>query len=77
MALMGFLSIVAFTVLIGTLVATMEPLPVAEASEPFLGQVDTFGFGFCPRNWSETNGALLHRFAIFALSSRCYYNPYR
>jgi len=70
MAWMGFLSIVAFTVLIGTLVATMEPLPVAEASEPFLGQVQIFGFGFCPRGWSTTDGQLLpiaQNTALFSL----------
>ena len=60
MAWIGFLSIVAFTVLIGTLVATMEPIQVAEAgSNPFLGQIQMIGFNFCPRGWSETNGQLL------------------
>ena len=60
MAWMGFLSIVAFTVLIGTLVATMEPIQVAEAgSIPFIGEIDMVGFGFCPQGWAETNSQLL------------------
>ena len=75
MAWMGFLSIVAFTVLIGTLVATMEPLPVAEASEPFLGQVQMVGFNFCPRGWSTTDGQLLpisQNQALFSLLGTTY-----
>jgi len=70
MVWMGFLGIVAFTVLIGTLVATIEPLPVAEASEPFIGQIQMVGFNFCPRGWSTTDGQLLQiaqNSALFSL----------
>jgi len=59
MAWMGFLSIVAFTVLIGTLVATMEPIQIAEASDPFLGQMIHFGGNFAPRGWASCDGQLL------------------
>ncbi len=59
MAWMGFLSIVAFTVLIGTSVATIEPLPVAEASEPFIAEIIHFGGNFAPRGWAFCDGQLL------------------
>ena len=35
-------------------------LPVALASStPFIGEVDTFAFNFCPNGWSTLNGQLL------------------
>jgi microcystin-dependent protein len=39
-------------------------------SEPFLGQIQTFGFNFAPRGWSECNGQLLsisQNSALFSL----------
>ena len=34
--------------------------PVALASStPFIGEVDTFAFNFCPNGWSTLNGQLL------------------
>jgi microcystin-dependent protein len=32
----------------------------AQAGEnPFVGEIETFGFSFCPTGWLPTNGALL------------------
>jgi len=32
----------------------------ADAGEnPFVGEIETFGFSFCPRGWLPTNGAIL------------------
>ena len=30
-----------------------------QASDPFIGQIETFGFGFAPRGWAECNGQIL------------------
>lgn len=29
------------------------------ADDPFIGEIKTFGYNFCPRGWAETNGQLL------------------
>jgi microcystin-dependent protein len=42
----------------------------AQASEPFLGQIQTFGFGFAPRGWATCEGQLMpisQNSALFAL----------
>jgi microcystin-dependent protein len=42
----------------------------AQASEPFLGQIETFGFNFAPRGWAFCDGQLLpiaQNSALFAL----------
>ena len=42
----------------------------ALASNPFIGEIDTFGFNFAPRGWSHCNGQLLQisqNTALFAL----------
>jgi microcystin-dependent protein len=39
-------------------------------SEPFLGQIQSFGFGFAPKNWALCNGQLLsiqQNAALFSL----------
>jgi microcystin-dependent protein len=33
--------------------------PTAQASEPFVGQIQMFGFNFPPRGWAHCNGQLL------------------
>lgn len=46
-----------------------------QASEPFLGQIDTFGFGFAPRNWAFCDGQLLSissNTALFSLLGTTY-----
>jgi len=42
----------------------------ALAQEPFIGEIRDFGFDFCPRGWTQTNGQLLRvaeNEALFAL----------
>src|ERR1700730_874178 len=44
-------------------------------SDPFLGEVETFAFGFCPQGWSTLNGQLLsisQNTALFSLLGTTY-----
>ena len=44
-------------------------------TQPFLGQIQPFGFGFAPRNWALCNGQLLsiaQNTALFALLGTMY-----
>lgn len=44
-------------------------------NEPFLGQVATFPYNFCPRGWAPTNGQLLpinQNQALFSLLGTTY-----
>jgi microcystin-dependent protein len=39
-------------------------------TQPFIGQIQPFGFGFAPRNWAQCNGQILsiqQSTALFAL----------
>ena len=51
--------------------ATLLPLSaVACGSEPFIGEICTFGFTFCPRGYADANGQLLaiqQNTALFSL----------
>ncbi len=52
------------------LVAGMVWSPPAQASEPFIGQIQIFGFNFPPRGWAHCNGQILpisNNTALFAL----------
>jgi microcystin-dependent protein len=45
------------------------------AANPFLGEVETFAFNFCPQGWSTLNGQLLpinQNQALFALLGTTY-----
>jgi microcystin-dependent protein len=45
------------------------------ALDPFVGQIATFGFGFCPRGWAQTDGRLLQiseNTALFSLLGTTY-----
>jgi microcystin-dependent protein len=52
------------------------PAPLALAQDvPFLGQVVTFPYSFCPRGWAATNGQLLpisQNTALFSLLGTTY-----
>jgi microcystin-dependent protein len=40
--------------------AVLSFAPAAHAgSNPFVGEVETFGFNYCPTGWLPTNGAVL------------------
>jgi microcystin-dependent protein len=44
-------------------------------SEPFVGEIDTFGFNFCPKNWLPLDGRLLpisQNTALFSLLGTTY-----
>lgn len=47
----------------------------ASAQEPFLGEVEVFGFNFCPRGWAAAQGQILpiaQNTALFALLGTTY-----
>lgn len=47
----------------------------AQASDPFIGQMMTVGFNFCPRGWAQANGQLLaisSNTALFSLLGTTY-----
>ena len=44
--------------------------PAFAGSTPFIGEIDTFAFGFCPSGWAPLNGQLLpisQNTALFSL----------
>jgi microcystin-dependent protein len=48
----------------------LSPEAAHAQAEPFIGQIGTFGFNFCPRGWAPLNGQLLsiaQNTALFAL----------
>jgi microcystin-dependent protein len=50
-------------------------LPAFAATEPFLGEIDTFAFSFCPKGWAPLDGRLLpisQNQALFALLGTTY-----
>ena len=49
--------------------------PALAGSNPFLGEIETFAFDFCPLGWSTLNGQLLpinQNQALFALLGTTY-----
>lgn len=76
MAWIGVFGISAFTVLFVTLAVTFgDPIPEAEASEPFIGEIRYFGFNFAPRGWALCQGQLLpiaQNTALFSLYGTTY-----
>ena len=49
--------------------------PAAHADEPFIGELRTFGFNFCPRGWAKADGSLLpimENTALFSLFGTIY-----
>jgi microcystin-dependent protein len=45
--------------LIATALVLATSVSAASADEPFVGEIRTFGFGFCPRGWAALDGQLL------------------
>jgi microcystin-dependent protein len=41
------------------LISIVAPRPALAQSTPFLGEIDTFAFNFCPNGWLPVNGQLL------------------
>jgi microcystin-dependent protein len=49
--------------------------PALAAANPFIGEVETFAFNFCPQGWSTLNGQLLfisQNTALFSLLGTTY-----
>jgi microcystin-dependent protein len=49
--------------------------PCAAGTDPFLGEIDTFPYNFCPVNWAPLNGQLLKistNTALFSLLGTTY-----
>jgi microcystin-dependent protein len=65
-----------YTVTVLACVCCIAPRPVAaQASEPFLGEIQIFAFNFCPEGWVQANGQLLSistYTALFALLGTTY-----
>lgn len=54
---------------------TVAPLPAFAGSDPYVGEIATFGFSFCPRGWAAMNGQLLQiaqNTALFSLLGTTY-----
>jgi hypothetical protein len=57
------------------LVLCANPRAALASSDPFIGEVDTFAFNFCPNGWSTLNGQLLPislNTALFSLLGTTY-----
>lgn len=55
--------------------ASMSAAPAQASSNPFLGEIQPYGFNFCPRGWAATNGQLLaisQNTALFSLLGTTY-----
>ena len=53
----------------------LAPLPALAGANPFLGEVETFAFSFCPNGWAPMNGQLLsinQNTALFSLLGTTY-----
>jgi microcystin-dependent protein len=38
---------------------SVSQMAFSQASEPYLGEIQTFAFNFCPTGWAPANGQLL------------------
>ena len=53
----------------------LKPCPAGAGANPFLGEIETFAFNFCPTGWATVNGQLLpinQNQALFALLGTTY-----
>lgn len=60
---------------LGALALMAIPAPAVAGSDPFVGEIATFGFSFCPRGWAQMNGQLLsiaQNTALFSLLGTTY-----
>jgi microcystin-dependent protein len=57
------------------IVMCLSANPCTAGTDPFLGEIDTFAFTFCPTNWAALNGQLLKistNIALFSLLGTTY-----
>jgi microcystin-dependent protein len=62
----------AVLAVVGSMLASF---PASAGSNPFVGEVEIFGFNFCPQGWAVTNGQLLpinQNQALFSLLGTTY-----
>ena len=60
---------------LGALALMASPAPAVAGSDPYVGEVATFAFNFCPRGWAPMNGQLqsiAQNTALFALLGTTY-----
>jgi hypothetical protein len=60
---------------LGCATMCLNPQTARAQAEPFLGQIGTFAFNFCPRGWAPLNGQLqsiAQNTALFALIGTYY-----
>ena len=72
---MRWLSIALLAAALTGAVCLNPPAARAQASDPFLGEIQTFAFNFCPRGWAPLNGqimAISQNTALFALIGTSY-----
>jgi microcystin-dependent protein len=53
----------------------MPQVARAQATDPFLGEIQTFTYNFCPRGWAPLNGQIIpinQNQALFALLGTTY-----
>ena len=54
---------------------SLSAVPCTAGGEPFLGEIDTFAFNFCPVGWAPLNGQLFsisQNTALFSLLGTTY-----
>lgn len=55
--------------------SSFAALPASAGSNPFVGEIETFGFNFCPQGWLPLDGRLLpinQNAALFSLLGTSY-----
>ena len=66
---MRFLNTFKCGVMAAVLLGSVGVANSAQAYEPFIGEVRSFGFNFCPRSWAAADGQLLPISSYTALFS--------
>ena len=57
------------------LAVCLAPLPALAGVQPYLGEVETFAFNFCPTGWAAMNGQIMsinQNIALFSLLGTTY-----
>src|ERR1700757_1979793 len=60
---------------VALLVSSAITVPASAGLDPFLGEIETFAFSFCPKGWAPLDGRLLpinQNQALFALLGTTY-----
>ena len=71
----GFRLTLLATVLVSGALCIIPDVARAQATNPYLGEIQTFAFNFCPVGWAPLNGQLLaisQNQALFALLGTTY-----